>query len=73
MMCEKCHDVEGPFICNVQTNRCLCEDCYMFEDIVGKTATFIRRKSRVKETLSMTAVSLMDSIETAVFDELGIK
>lgn len=72
MMCQKCHDTEGPFICDVHSGRCLCEGCYMFEDVVGKTAAFIRYKSS-DSNLSLKAVTLMDSIETAVFDELGIK
>ncbi len=73
MMCQKCHDTQGPFICDVNTGKCLCEDCYMFEDIVGKISAFIRHKARTSDVLSITAVSLMDSIETSVFDELGIK
>lgn len=73
MMCNKCHDTQGPFICDVQSGRCLCESCYMLEEAVDKVVKLIRYKSSNKSTLNMTAVVTMDSIETLVFDELGIK
>lgn len=72
MQCEKCHDVDGPFIADVKTGRCLCEGCYMFEDTVKRIADLIKYRSD-KNNLNMTAVTTMDSIETAVFDELGIR
>lgn len=72
MQCTKCHDTNGPFIADVNTGRCLCEDCYMFEDIVKKIATYIKLTSN-KKNISMKAVATMDSIETAVFDELEIR
>lgn len=73
MICNKCHDTQGPFICDVQSGRCLCESCYMLEEAVDKVVKLIRYKSSNKSTLNMTAVVTMDSIETLVFDELGIK
>jgi hypothetical protein len=44
----------------------------MFEEVVKKAADFIRYKSS-DSNLSLKAVTIMDSIETSVFDELGIK
>jgi len=73
MQCAKCHNTNGPFICDVDTGKCLCEDCYMFEEIVEKCVNLIKIKARGNDTLSLTAVATMDSIETAVFDELGIR
>ena len=73
MTCGKCHDTNGPFIADVKSGECLCEDCYIFKEIVSKCAVLIKTKARTKDTISMTAVTLMDSIETAVFDELGIR
>lgn len=72
MMCSKCHDTEGPFIVDTKIGKVLCDDCYTFNEIADKCAELIRSKSRVKDTLSMTAVTLMDSLEVAVFDELGL-
>ena len=71
-MCSKCHDTEGPFIVDTKIGKVLCDDCYTFNEIADKCAELIRSKSRVKDTLSMTAVTLMDSLEVAVFDELGL-
>lgn len=73
MMCQKCHDTQGPFICDVQTGKCRCESCYMLDVAVADIVKLIRYKSSNKNTLNMTAVVTMDSIETLVFDELGIK
>lgn len=72
MQCGKCHDTEGPFICDVKSGKCRCESCYMFDVAVSDIVKLIKYKSREKDTLSMTAVTLIDSIETSVFDELGI-
>ena len=72
MQCGKCNDTNGPFIADVNTGKCLCEDCYMFEDAVKRVADLIRYNSN-KKNINMKAVTIMDSIETAVFDELGIK
>lgn len=72
MQCAKCHDTNGPFICDVDTGKCLCEDCYIFEEVVKKAVLLIKLSSS-KDNLSMKAVATMDSIETAVFDELGIR
>lgn len=72
MQCGKCHDTEGPFVCDVKTGKCLCEDCYTIERVAKIIADFIRCNSN-KDNLNMKAVATMDSIETAVFDELGIR
>lgn len=73
MTCEKCHDTDGPFICDVKTGKCLCESCYMLETAVSDIVKLIRYKAGTKTNLNMTAVVTMDSIETLVFDELGLK
>lgn len=72
MQCSKCRSTDGPFIVEVDSRRCLCEDCYMYEEIVKKTVLLIKLRSN-KDNLSMKAVATMDSIETAVFDELEIR
>lgn len=72
MMCQKCHDTEGPFIADVQTGKCRCEGCYMLDVAVADIVKLIKYKSK-KNNLSMVTVSTVDSIETLVFDELGIK
>lgn len=73
MMCQKCHDTDGPFIADVQTGKCLCESCYMLEEVVDKMVKLIRYRASNKDNLNMTAVVTMDSVELLVFDELGIK
>jgi hypothetical protein len=45
----------------------------MVEETVDKCVKLIKIKARGNDTLSLTAVAAMDSIETAVFDELGIR
>lgn len=72
MICSKCHDTEGPFIVDTKIEKVLCDDCYTFNELSEKCAELIRSKNRVKNNLSMTAVTLMDSLEVAVFDELGL-
>ena len=72
MMCSKCHDTEGPFIVDTKIGKVLCDDCYTFNEIADKCVELIRSKARVKNNLSMTAVTLMDSLEIAVFDKLEI-
>lgn len=71
MTCQKCHDTQGPFICDVKTDKCLCEPCYMLDTAVSDIVKLIKYKSNEKN-LNMTAVVTMDSIETLVFDELGL-
>lgn len=72
MICGKCHDTQGPFICDVNTGKCRCEGCYMLDVAVADIVKLIKYKA-TKNNLSMVAVSTVDSIETLVFDELGIK
>lgn len=72
MMCNKCKDSTGPFICEVKTGKCLCESCYMFDEAVKKCADLIKYRCNDKKNVNMIAVTLMDSIEVAVFDELGL-
>lgn len=72
MTCQKCHDTQGPFICDVNTGKCLCEPCYMLDTAVADVVKLIKYKSESKNNLNMTAVVTMDSIETLVFDELGL-
>jgi len=72
MTCGKCHDTEGPFICDVKTGKCRCESCYMLDVAVADIVKLIKYKSSDKKNLSMTAVVTMDSIEALVFDELGL-
>jgi len=45
----------------------------MLEDAVDKVVKLIRYKSTKRGDINLTAVVVMDSIETLVFDELGIK
>ena len=72
MTCEKCHDTEGPFICDLRTGKCLCESCYMLDMAVTHIVKLIKYKAGNKNNINMTAVVTMDSIETLVFDELGL-
>lgn len=72
MTCNKCHDTEGPFIVDVKTGKCLCEGCYMLEEAVSNIVKLIKYKAATKNNINMTAVVTMDSIETLVFDELGL-
>ena len=72
MTCQKCNDTQGPFICDVKTGRCLCEGCYMLEMAVDHIVNLIKYKSSDKNSINMTAVVTMDSIETLVFDKLGL-
>lgn len=71
MTCGKCHDTEGPFICDTRTGKCRCEACYMLDEAVATIVKLIKYKSNEKN-LNMTAVVTMDSLETLVFDELGL-
>lgn len=75
MHCEKCHDTEGPFIADIKSGKVLCEDCYIYNDIVDKCISLIQLKSgkTSKSNLNVKAVTMMDSIQTSVFDKLGIK
>ena len=72
MTCGKCHDTEGPFICDVKTGKCRCESCYMLDNAVSDIVKLIKYKAGTKANINMTAVVTMDSIETLVFDELGL-
>ena len=74
MMCTKCHSTEGPFICDLEKSKVLCEDCYLFDEITDKCVTLIKSKASVKNKnrISMTAVTLMDQIEISVYDKLEI-
>lgn len=72
MTCDKCHDIEGPFICDVKTGKCRCEGCYMLDVAVSDIVKLIKYRAVTKHNLSMTAVSTMDKLETLVFDELEL-
>ena len=73
MTCGKCHDTEGPFICDVRTGKCRCEGCYMLDVAVSDIVKLIKYKSGTKYNIKLTAVGLMNTIETLVFDELNMK
>ena len=70
MTCGKCHDTEGPFICDVKTGKCRCESCYMLDVAVSDIVKLIKYKAGTKSNIKLTAVGLMNTIETLVFDEL---
>lgn len=70
MTCGKCHDTEGPFICDVKTGKCRCEACYMLDIAVSDIVKLIKYKAGTKSNIKLTAIRLMDSIEELVFDEL---
>ena len=74
-MCVKCHDTEGPFIVDTKIGKVLCDDCYTFNKIADECAELIKIKScrSGKDRISMTAVTLMDALEIAVYDKLNIQ
>lgn len=72
MTCGKCHDTQGPFICDTRSGKCRCENCYMLDVTVSDIVKYIKYNSD-KNNLNMKAVEIMDKIETLVFDELGIR
>lgn len=72
LMCVDCHTTEGPFICDTKIGRVLCEDCYMYNEVVDKCCQLIKTKSSVRNNLTMTAVTFMDKLSNSVFDKLEI-
>lgn len=73
MTCGKCHDTEGPFIVGVKSGKCRCEGCYMLDKVVADIVKLIKYKSGTKYNIKLTAVGLMNTIETLVYDELNTK
>lgn len=71
MTCGKCHDTEGPFICDVKTGKCRCEGCYMLDVAVADAVKLIKYKSN-KKNLNIVSVITMECIKELVFDELGL-
>lgn len=72
MMCNKCHDTEGPFICDVRTGKCRCEECYMFDVAVANVVKYIKYKLPKKKD-AYDAMVLMHSIESAALNELNFR
>lgn len=72
MTCGKCHDTEGPFICDVRTGKCRCEGCYMLDVAVADIVKLVKYKAGSKYNIRLTADSVMETIESLVFDEIGI-
>ena len=70
MTCGKCHDVEGPFIVDVKSGKCRCEECYMLDVAVSDIVKLIKYKASTKYNIQLTAIGLMNTIEELVFDEL---
>lgn len=71
MTCGKCHDTEGPFICDVRTGKCRCEGCYMLDVAVADAVKLIKYKSN-KKNLNIVSVITMECIKELVFDELNL-
>lgn len=73
MQCNSCKNVDGPFIVDVGTGLTLCEDCYEFKDVVDRFAALVKRRAKEKKLAVIDQVILIDSIEGAVLDELGLR
>lgn len=73
MTCMSCHDVDGPFICDVNSGSCLCESCYARKEAVEAIVNYIKIKRGTKKLDDLTIVGLVDSVENDALDELGLK
>ena len=73
MQCNDCHDTEGPFIIDTESGKCLCETCYQFNLAVKNVVDYIKMKHSPRPIDPIDAVAYAESIESAVFDELGLR
>lgn len=71
IQCQKCGDLEGPFVFDPRHEKCRCESCYYFDMATYYSSMYI--KSKVRKMNASDAVAHMDSIESSVFDELGLQ
>ena len=72
MECANCGDREGPWVW-CQGIGCLCEDCYAYKEVCDKMVTLIKTHKRTKGKPALDVVAFVDSIENAVYDELGLQ
>ena len=73
MSCNSCHDQDGPFIVDIQTNICLCEECYMYREAVNSIIKVVKSKQRSRKLDTGSIIAIIDSIESSVLDELGLR
>ena len=73
MQCNRCHDTNGPFIVDIDKGKCLCEICYQFDAAVKEVVDYIKMKHGTRKIDPTDAVAYAESIESAVFDELGLR
>lgn len=73
LMCGKCHNVDGPFLVDLEKGKVLCEDCEEYEEVVEKFTDLIRHRTNTKKLSVLEQVSLIDGIESEVLDRLGLR
>ncbi len=73
MQCNRCKDVDGPFIVDIDNGKCLCETCYQFDLAVKNVVDYVKMKHGTRKIDPSDAVAYAESIESAVFDELGLR
>lgn len=73
LMCGKCHNVDGPFIVDMEKGKVLCEDCEEYEDVIQRFTALIEHRTKSKKLSVLEQVSLIDGIESEVLDRLGLR
>lgn len=73
MQCNRCKDTNGPFIVDIDKGICLCETCYQFDTAVKEVVDYIKMKHGNRPINAQDAVAYTDAIESAVYDELGLR
>lgn len=73
MMCGRCHNVDGPFIVDLDKGKVLCEDCEEYEDVVCRFTALVEHRTKTKKLSVLEQVSLIDGIESEVLDRLGLR
>lgn len=72
MQCQNCGDAQGPWV-YTEGAGILCEDCYGYKEVCDKMVTLIRNHKKTKGKSELDIVAFVDSIESVVYDELGLK
>lgn len=72
MECQNCGDRNGPWV-YVEGQGCLCEDCYGYKEVCDKMVTLIKHHKKCQSKNPLDIVAFVDSIENAVYDELGLQ
>ena len=73
MMCGRCHNVDGPFIVDLEKGKVLCEDCEEYEEVVQRFTALVEHRTKTRKLSILEQVSLIDGIESEVLDRLGLR